>query len=272
MTSLRLAICIPVYGPHISLLPSLLQSIYRDQTRRPDLVVISASSVTSADAEYLQACSKAVDSLPFTPPHLTILQTSENQTAGQNRNKAADAAVAAGADLLSFFDADDKMHPLRCEALMKAATESPASVFVHGMELADAAAAAAWEPPVIEAADLEPIDDCENIKRELVYSPFLGQKVEMARVVFSDVKLQMAFGHCSLRTSVWTALETEARFDEAQTGFEDAAFLAALVLAGYPFACIDAPLSAYIQESVEQTKLRKMALIADPLKAGPPIS
>jgi len=99
-----IGIAIPCYNKHIPKLLELLDSIDA-QTRKPDLVSISCSST---------------DEFPELRKYgfgVVVSTCKERRNAGQNRNIAARRLTT---DLISFFDADDHMHPQRIEGLLVA--------------------------------------------------------------------------------------------------------------------------------------------------------
>lgn len=102
-----IGIAIPCYKYHISKLKSLLDSI-ETQTRRPQQVIISCSSSIKEDIPYMSSQY----SFPF-----IIIPYRERKNAAENRNIAMDLLDT---DIISFFDADDVMHPQRIEYIMKA--------------------------------------------------------------------------------------------------------------------------------------------------------
>ena len=111
---MKLAVCIPcVNGDR----PLLLQTIkfIEAQTRLPDLIVVSIS-------KYMPDPNRDISGLTIP---ITILTTTKNLFAGANRNLAAAEAVKQGATHLSFFDADDIMHPRRLECIEHAFTHQP---------------------------------------------------------------------------------------------------------------------------------------------------
>jgi len=79
------------------------------QTRQPDYVIISFSEVSAKR-------QPVVDTSGLTFP-IEFLYEPKQLYAGANRNRAAERATELGADLLSFFDADDIMHPRRLECV-----------------------------------------------------------------------------------------------------------------------------------------------------------
>jgi hypothetical protein len=111
-----IGVAIPCYNKHIPKLLELLDSIDA-QSRKPDIVSISCSSTKQEEFPKLREYGFGV--LVFTTP--------ERKNAGQNRNIAA---RRLNTDLISFFDADDHMHPQRIEGLMIAFTE-PCDIALH---------------------------------------------------------------------------------------------------------------------------------------------
>jgi len=116
MPSIGIAIC--CYKGHIPHLGRLLNSI-QDQTRLPDQVVVSCSSSSDDDIPY-----KASD---YGFP-LTIITHSEYKNASQNRNTAAAALTT---DIVSFFDADDTMHPQRLQFIDQCFGNHDIKIFLH---------------------------------------------------------------------------------------------------------------------------------------------
>jgi glycosyltransferase involved in cell wall biosynthesis len=116
MPSIGVAIC--CYKGHIPHLGKLLDSI-QGQSRLPEQVVISCSSSSEDDIPY-----RASD---YGFP-LTILTHSEYKNASQNRNCAAAALTT---DIVSFFDADDTMHPQRLQFIDECFTNHDIKIFLH---------------------------------------------------------------------------------------------------------------------------------------------
>ena len=104
---MKLGVAIPCYKYHIPVLKRCLDSI-EQQTRKPDVVVVSCSSSLPADvAEYRNKYS-------FT---LYIQTHRKRMNAAENRNYAATLLHGMDCDLISFFDCDDEMHPQRVKAI-----------------------------------------------------------------------------------------------------------------------------------------------------------
>jgi glycosyltransferase involved in cell wall biosynthesis len=115
---MKIAVCIPTYKAHLPLLKRCLDSI-QAQTRRPDTVVVSASSCDSKDIVLLD--------YPFP---LLLLASPHHQDAAANRNCAAEA-IRNSVDILTFIDSDDEMVPERLAFLERAFVESGADFVLH---------------------------------------------------------------------------------------------------------------------------------------------
>jgi len=114
---MRLGIAIPCYNNHIPHLLTLLETI-ENQTRKPDCVSISCSS-TQAD-EF-----PSLTNYSF-PIKVAIFPGRKNTA--ENRNIAFKAF--ADVDAVSFFDADDLMHPQRLE-FIELALEKGTDIVLH---------------------------------------------------------------------------------------------------------------------------------------------
>lgn len=114
---MSIGVAIPCYEPHHRYLPALLESI-ANQTHKPDRVVISCSS-WPYDGR-VDTCYKGIP--------LTMLYWSRLVIQAENRNLAA---AELETDYISFFDADDLMHPRRIEFVLEAFERSSCDVIVH---------------------------------------------------------------------------------------------------------------------------------------------
>jgi len=115
---LTLSVLIPCYKPHLHKIVRLLESI-NNQTRIPDQVIISSSQTRPEDMLHLK-----LDSYKF-PVSMVYHHQVKNQA--QNRNILARLATT---DVVSFIDADDVMHPQRCQIVMEA-IEAGAEFALH---------------------------------------------------------------------------------------------------------------------------------------------
>ena len=116
MPSIGVAIC--CYKGHIPHLGKLLDSI-QGQSRLPEQVVVSCSSTLPEDIPYLAS--------NYGFP-LTILTHAEYKNAAQNRNCAMSILTT---DLVSFFDADDIMHPQRLQFIDKCFKQYDIMILLH---------------------------------------------------------------------------------------------------------------------------------------------
>ena len=114
---MRIGVAIPCYIGHINQLQVLLESI-SNQTRLPDKVVVSCSSTTD------------LPDLPKYDFDLIIVCDSTRKNTAQNRNIAAQRLDT---DVITFFDADDVMHPQRIEFIEQAFL-SNADIVLHNFE------------------------------------------------------------------------------------------------------------------------------------------
>jgi glycosyltransferase involved in cell wall biosynthesis len=103
---LTIGVVIPCYKLHIPHLGRVLWSI-NNQTLLPDMVVVSCSSSEDSDILYRDGDYK----FP-----LKIYTHKECRNAAQNRNFGSQQITT---DIISYFDADDVMHPQRIESIYK---------------------------------------------------------------------------------------------------------------------------------------------------------
>ena len=121
--SLTIGVVIPCYKPHIGVLKRLLDSI-EAQSRKPDMVVVSCSSSQEEDMPY-----KSSD---YSYP-LKIFTHSEKRNTAQNKNYGS---RIVGTDIISYFDADDIMHPQRIEVIFNVFMKnSNLKLLLHSLKL-----------------------------------------------------------------------------------------------------------------------------------------
>lgn len=113
---MKLGVAIPCYCGHINNLFILLDSI-DSQTILPNKVVVSSSSTNSFEMKKKYSFS------------LEIIITGEKQNASQNRNAAASRLLDM--DYITFFDADDIMHPERIEILLEVIKKKNSDIILH---------------------------------------------------------------------------------------------------------------------------------------------
>ena len=118
---MRLAVVVPCYKPHLPKLGRLLESIAA-QTVVPDCVVVACSSVTVVDVAAAAVATNGVEIVWVLSP--------DRRNAAENRNAGVAVALARKIGAVTFIDADDIMHPQRCEAVRKA-LEGGADLILH---------------------------------------------------------------------------------------------------------------------------------------------
>lgn len=104
-----IGIAVPCYIHHLERLKSMLESVMKN-TKKPDAVIISCSSM---GPDFDDSGSELLDVTKYSFP-VKIIYHKERLNAAQNRNIAA---AQLDTDIISFFDADDIMHPQRIEAI-----------------------------------------------------------------------------------------------------------------------------------------------------------
>ena len=116
---MKIGVAVPCYIGHVKHLLSLLDSL-ENQTVLPDKVVVSSSSTDSE--RVIELHNKY--SFP-----IAVITCVDKKNAAENRNIAA--AHLLDMDYITFFDADDIMHPQRIELLHKVINENQSSVILH---------------------------------------------------------------------------------------------------------------------------------------------
>jgi len=113
---MKIGIAIPSYKGHIIQLIELLDNI-ENQTKLPDKVCVS--------------CSSTVD-FPEIKKYnfpLEIVTTTDKKNAAENRNIASSKLLDM--DYISFFDADDLMHPQRIEIIWTTCKNREVDLLLH---------------------------------------------------------------------------------------------------------------------------------------------
>ena len=118
VNKLKIAVCIPCHSYYASFIDRVLESM-KNQTRLPDLVVISMSEIIFKD-----------DSITGYPFKIVCISTPERKNMAENRNAAA-KCVPSEFNVISFFDVDDYMHPKRLEIIEKTFFQTNADIFLH---------------------------------------------------------------------------------------------------------------------------------------------
>jgi glycosyltransferase involved in cell wall biosynthesis len=222
----KIGVVIPCYKHHIRKLKRLLDSI-QDQTRRPDLVVVSCSSTKKCEIYGV------VDVNKYSFP-LKILTHEERLNAAENRNLAA-MMMDADMDYISFFDADDIMHPQRLEAIEYVAELGDYDAILHSF-----------------------LEGEETKVDFVMYSQFMHSEGELERVPSGclqskrDPSLRIHQSQITIRRDIFKKVQFEEGL--AFERREDAVFCGMVVsLPGVRHAYIYNPLSKYDYEGVWYT-------------------
>eukprot|EP00300_Choanocystis_sp_HF-7_P033267 c45577_g1_i1.p1 GENE.c45577_g1_i1~~c45577_g1_i1.p1 ORF type:complete len:295 (+),score=33.40 c45577_g1_i1:31-915(+) len=117
-----MSICVPCIPRDIPRLPGMLRSVFAG-TYQPSEIIVAISQTTREEATSLQGLLSGLGR------GIKILYTPEVQTAGQNRNRAFNASSG---DYISFFDADDEMHPQRLQIVREILEQTESRCVIHG--------------------------------------------------------------------------------------------------------------------------------------------
>jgi glycosyltransferase involved in cell wall biosynthesis len=192
---LSIAVCIPCAPKDIKYLKYCLASV-QAQTRPADAVIVSISSTPDP--------SKVLIDLSGITIPLDIIYTATDKYAGANRNIAAKKAVENGADILSFFDADDIMHPRRLERIEDIFLKHPGTTaLVHSLIMGKRG-----DMDMYEGKEKIPWNPITN---DYISEPFVSQGSEKCYLI----KFQQSYrkllpahgevhnGHVSVLSSYW---------------------------------------------------------------------
>jgi len=182
MRRCTIGICIPCHAPHSKYLQVCLSSI-ENQIRKPDLVSISISEMT------------VPPQLPTYSFPVKIVCSPEKQCQGKNRNIAANNAQAM--DILTFFDADDIMHPMRIESIEKHFHDSTIDGFIHNNKQC---ASKQYRTKPLNHIVWEPVSN------KLYTDGFITSKDYICGRITSSYG-NLTNGHFTCRTHVWKDLQ-----------------------------------------------------------------
>lgn len=119
--STTISLVIPCVPKHLAQLRVLVESM-RDMTRLPDELIIAISETTRGRA------SELLKEFEDVPVELVISPVEHKALAGENRNRGARLSKC---DLVSFMDADDRMHPQRLEIILAVYGKLRSRCIVH---------------------------------------------------------------------------------------------------------------------------------------------
>jgi glycosyltransferase involved in cell wall biosynthesis len=196
--ALTIGVVIPCHKPHIPLLGRLLWSI-NNQTHLPDMVIVSCSSSDESDILYKEQDYKF---------SLKIYTHSDKRNAAQNRNFGT---RQLDTDIITYFDADDIMHPQRIEIINKSFINYPdIKLLLHSLQLFP-------NDLKFQKYNIDKID----IERGAFYVCKWGS------ICHKYNKLNIANGNCSIPKNIFT----EIQFIETSDGFgkEDTLFNSTII-------------------------------------------
>lgn len=232
----KIAVCIPCAPKDRGYLKYCLFSV-QAQTRQPDIVVVALSIIADP--------TKLVMDLSGVTIPIEYVYSPKTLFAGANRNLAAAKAHELGATLLSFFDADDIMHPRRLECIEKIFEENPKITgLVHHFMVGPKSDMAIYrgEKPI----------PWEPIIHDYLKSPYTVNIYRNLNII----KFQMCFmrkirrgygmaanGHISVRADFWK----EHPYLETIIKGEDNHFSASILVARQELAYTCDTLSCYMR-------------------------
>jgi glycosyltransferase involved in cell wall biosynthesis len=219
---MKIAVVIPTYKNDLPYLDRCLRSI-ESQTRKPDLVAISASSCLEQDV--------TLDTFSFP---IRICYTAQPQNAATNRNCAAKLIGEDEADILSFFDSDDEMYPQRLEYLEKGFRETDSVLIVHGFN---------WLRRPSDSR-VQTRSEYEILTNTLILHPNPhAYGIAPTQLPWSTMEAPFAHGHASVRYNVWKTYP----YDESPGGLwvEDSTFCRKILLNCRKCGFITTELSIY---------------------------
>jgi glycosyltransferase involved in cell wall biosynthesis len=218
---MRIGVAIPCYKYHIPQLKRCLDSI-ANQTILPDDVVVSCSSTEEGEIP--------VFNYPFS---LRILTTPERKNAAENRNRAG---VELTTDIVSFFDADDVMHPQRIEMIRKAFHEDlSCDIILHGYWMNE-----------------ENTQSWEQHTQFVILHERLARAPSGCAIVKNELWRRIHHSQVSVSASIWSRYKF--REDPSNERREDALFCGdVLAVPNSRNAYIAHPLSKYYMEGQTHT-------------------
>lgn len=229
---MRIAVAIPTFNRDIDnrVLRRCLDSI-QAQTRKPDLVAISASSCS---LQQIAAILPEAGTYTF-PIRFQI--TERRQTAATNRNVLIELLkdFTETTDVVSFFDSDDVMSPLRLEYVERAFQTTACGYVLHDYLKLRTPPSAQVECPVHEFVVFSRAFRPDG-------RPYCSVSVDPALNV---PEVLFGPGHVSVRGD---ALKTH-RYKESVGSilWEDSEFVRDLAYAGYEGSYLHMPLAVYHQ-------------------------
>jgi hypothetical protein len=228
---MKIGVCIPCHFLYVKFLDRLFLSIDK-KTYKPHIVYVSISGLPPIiDIPKYQVSF-----------NLNIINTTENKNSGENRNISA-FNVKNNVDIISFFDADDFMHPQRLESINNAFKNNGCDVFLHNYLLCD---------HNNSYINLKKISDkikitCSVSKKYNIY------KIWTRMFDDNNKEFPIANGHISFKSSIFSIHNVP----ENKVGCEDSLFTTTLTKSGYIINATVDKLSLYCYNGREKEKTKK---------------
>lgn len=239
----KIAVCIPCAPKDRAYLKFCLLSV-QAQTRQPDIVVVALSVVADVAKTHL-----SIDLSGITLP-VEYVYSPKALFAGGNRNLAATRATELGATLLSFFDADDIMHPQRLECIETIYEEHPTITgLLHHFIVGPKADLAAYEGE--KPIPWKPIIH-DYIEKPYIVNTYRGLNIIKFQNCFLR-KIRRGYGmgangHITVLTDHWK----ENQYIDSQMKGEDNHFSASILVAKKLLAYTCDTLSCYMRADFKQ--------------------
>lgn len=126
-TRREVSLVVPAIPRDVGLFETHLLVALSQQTLQPSEVIVALSDTNATVARELEArWGKIFEGL-------VVLDHPGSQMPGENRNRGAALATSP---IISFMDADDRMHPQRLEIIADVLTSSDAMVIIHSFSVA----------------------------------------------------------------------------------------------------------------------------------------
>jgi len=232
LSDYTIGVCIPCHAPNVKYMKNCLRSLEL-QTVKPDFVAISISGV-------IHKHSFSGYSFP-----VYVTETSDPATAATNRNRAA-ALIAPLVDILSFFDADDIMHPRRLEMILRAFRQQPIEILLHSTLVSGLSE--------IQHRDVATLPWHELTGKVYTNNFIVGRDSVCGRVWFDaqtvlgdqqHARQLGTCGHVSCASSLWNKIPVPEA--SSPYGGEDSEYIYQMYTAGHPLGFTQDILSRYIQ-------------------------
>lgn len=122
----HISVVVPCITRDVPLLTTLIESI-NAQTVQPHEVIVAISGVGDDEVAAIENSLAPLSTAP-----LSVLASLDAQPPGANRNRGVEAASSPR---ISFFDADDQMHPSRIEMIQAAFDTYNAKCVIHNFSV-----------------------------------------------------------------------------------------------------------------------------------------